>query len=175
MNQFVGRVSRKITEPTAARPTTMATRARIVSSVLMRAPPAATGAGRGAGALGVAGRGAAGAADARETGAATAAGAALGAATGAGEPAPVGPPGGRVGSLIVGAAVGLGGRLIRTVSFFGWTLPVSFFGGNAPPGGLGMFSAIKFWASRIGAQVGLSNSYSGRHQNRPSCTVWLTP
>jgi hypothetical protein len=41
-------------------------------------------------------------------------------------------------------------------------LPVSFFGGNAPPGGLGMFSAIKFWALRIGAQVGLSNSYSGR-------------
>ncbi len=30
-----------------------------------------------------------------------------------------GPPGGNVGSLIVGAAEGLGGRLMRTVSFFG--------------------------------------------------------
>jgi hypothetical protein len=33
--------------------------------------------------------------------------------------APVGPPGGSVGNLIVGAAVGLGGKLIRTVSFLG--------------------------------------------------------
>ena len=56
----------------------------------------------------------------------------------------MGPPGGSVGNLIVGAAEGLGGKLIRTVSFFGWTLPVSFFGGTAPPGGLGMFSAITF-------------------------------
>jgi hypothetical protein len=30
-----------------------------------------------------------------------------------------GPPGANVGNLIVGAAVGLGGKLIRTVSFFG--------------------------------------------------------
>jgi hypothetical protein len=29
-------------------------------------------------------------------------------------------PGGNVGSLIVGAAPGLGGKLIRTVSFFGF-------------------------------------------------------
>ncbi|MEJ0091098.1 MAG: hypothetical protein WDM80_15315 [Limisphaerales bacterium] len=38
-----------------------------------------------------------------------------------GEPvdAPVGPPGGNVGSLMVGAAVGFGGKLMRTVSFFG--------------------------------------------------------
>jgi hypothetical protein len=33
--------------------------------------------------------------------------------------APVGPPGGNVGNLIVGAADGLGGKLIRTVSFLG--------------------------------------------------------
>ena len=33
--------------------------------------------------------------------------------------APVGPPGGNVGSLIVGAADGLGGKLMRTVSFLG--------------------------------------------------------
>jgi hypothetical protein len=57
---------------------------------------------------------------------------------------PPGPAGGSVGSLIVGAAVGLGGKLMRTVSFFGWTLPVSFFGGTAPPGMLGMLSAINF-------------------------------
>jgi len=43
---------------------------------------------------------------------------------------PARPPGGRVGSLMVGAADGLGGKLIRTVSFFGWTLPVSFLGGR---------------------------------------------
>ena len=55
---------------------------------------------------------------------------------------PAGPPGGSVGSLIVGAAEGLGGKLMRTVSFLGWTLPVSFFGGSAPPGPGGMFSAI---------------------------------
>jgi len=45
---------------------------------------------------------------------------------------------------MVGAAVGLGGKLIRTVSFLGWTLPVSFFGGTAPLGMFGMFSAIKY-------------------------------
>jgi hypothetical protein len=43
---------------------------------------------------------------------------------------------------MVGAADGLGGKLIRTVSFFGWTFPVSFFGGTAPAGTFGMFSAI---------------------------------
>jgi hypothetical protein len=66
--------------------------------------------------------------------------------------APVGPPGGSVGSLMVGAADGLGGKLMRTVSFLGWTLPVSFFtGGTAPVGAPGMFkgiSAIVFSGSR---------------------------
>ena len=37
----------------------------------------------------------------------------------AGDGATDGPPGGKVGSLIVGAAEGLGGRLMRTVSFLG--------------------------------------------------------
>ena len=64
-------------------------------------------------------------------------------AAGAAEGPPAGPPGGSVGNLIVGAAEGLGGKLMRTVSFFGWTFPVSFLGGTAPPGILGMFSAIK--------------------------------
>jgi hypothetical protein len=48
--------------------------------------------------------------------------------------APVGPPGGSVGNLMVGAAVGFGGKLMRTVSFLGWTLPVDFFSGSAPVG-----------------------------------------
>ena len=64
---------------------------------------------------------------------------------GAGAPAagpPTGPPGGSVGNLIVGAAEGFGGRLIRTVSFFGWTFPVSFLGGTAPLGMFGILSAI---------------------------------
>ena len=85
-----------------------------------------------------------GAEERRGAGGAGAADVTAGAATGAApELAPVGPPGGRVGNLMVGAAEGLGGRLMRTVSFLGWTLPVSFFGGMAPVGILGMFSAIK--------------------------------
>ena len=83
-----------------------------------------------------AGLGAAGAGATADRGAVAAAGAA---AAGAGAAAA---PGGSVGNLIVGAAEGLGGRLIRTVSFLGWTFPVSFFGGTAPLGTFGMFSAI---------------------------------
>ena len=75
--------------------------------------------------------------------------AAVGAGAKAGLGAPVGPPGGKVGSLMVGAAVGFGGKLMRTVSFFGCTLPVDFFNGSAPVGapGNGLFggrSAIVF-------------------------------
>jgi len=61
---------------------------------------------------------AAGAADGRGAGGAGEAAVTAGAAKGAAL-APVGPPGGSVGSLIVGAAEGLGGRLMRTVSFLG--------------------------------------------------------
>jgi hypothetical protein len=47
-----------------------------------------------------------------------------------------------VGNLIV--AVGLGGKLMRTVSFLGCTFAGSGgFGGTGPPGGFGMFSGIK--------------------------------
>src|SRR5439155_5157207 len=95
------------------------------------ARPVAVGAaaGRGAG-VGGAGAGACAGAGAPAIGAAAAGGAA-----GAG-----------AGILIVGAAVGLGGKLIRTVSFFGCTLAASVgFGGTAPEGGFGMFSAITFW------------------------------
>jgi hypothetical protein len=63
-----------------------------------------------------AGAAAAGAAAVFKAGAG-AAGAGAEALTGLG--APVGPPGGNVGSLMVGAAVGFGGKLMRTVSFLG--------------------------------------------------------
>ncbi|MCS7338245.1 MAG: hypothetical protein NZ739_08430 [Verrucomicrobiae bacterium] len=62
-----------------------------------------------------------------------------------------------LGSLIVGAAEGFGGKFIRTVSFLGCTLPVSFFGGTAPGGTLGMFSAIP--AQTIAFVCGVSNLY----------------
>ena len=50
------------------------------------------------------------------------------------------------GILIVGAAVGFGGRLIRTVSFLGCTFAASVGrGGTAPDDGVfGLFSAINF-------------------------------
>jgi len=64
-----------------------------------------------------------------------------------------GPPGGSVGNLMVGAAEGFGGKLMRTVSFLGWTLDASGgLGGTAPPGKLGMFSAINLllFQGRVG-------------------------
>jgi hypothetical protein len=58
------------------------------------------------------------------------------------------------GILIVGAAVGLGGKLIRTVSFFGCTLAASAgLGGTALEGVFGIFSAITDFA--VQARVGL--------------------
>lgn len=85
-----------------------------------------------------------------------AAGAAAGAAAAAGADdmgTPVGPPGGNVGSLIVGAAEGFGGKLMRTVSFLGCTLPVDFFIGSAPCGAPGIFeglSAISLLQDNLG-------------------------
>jgi hypothetical protein len=67
-----------------------------------------------------------------------------------------GPPAGRVGSLIVGEELGLGGRLMRTVSFLGWTFAASAGrGGTAPPGVIGLLSAISmFDEAKLGsAQV----------------------
>ena len=74
------------------------------------------------------------------------AGAAAAGADGAAVALPdAGMPGASVGSLIVGAEVGLGGRLMRTVSFLGWTFAASAGrGGSAPPGDVGVFSAISF-------------------------------
>ena len=95
-------------------------------------PAVATAVGRGAG-VGGAGVGAWAAAGA--AGAAGAAAEAAACAVGAG-----------AGILIVGAAVGFGGRLIRTVSFLGCTLAASVgLGGTAPDGLLGLFSAINFF------------------------------
>lgn len=121
--------------PTAAITATSATIARTLSTgLIVAARTGATGAeGRGA----VAGARWAGAAGAGRAGAAAGGVGAKGTL--------VGPPGGSVGNLIVGAADGLGGKLIRTVSFLGWTLPVDFFIGSAPwgaPGTLGISAII---------------------------------
>jgi hypothetical protein len=77
--------------------------------------------------------------------------AARGAAAGGGNGAPAdGPPGGSVGNFIVGAAEGFGGRLIRTVSFLGWTFEASGgLGGTGAPGKLGMLSAINLFQFKV--------------------------
>jgi hypothetical protein len=130
-------------EKTATNPTTAAAMARTVSNAPRPWRTTGAGAGRGAAA---AGRAAVTGAAAPVRGAATGA-AAVGAGAGGGGP-PLGPPGGNVGSLIVGAADGFGGRLMRTVSFFGWTFPVSFLGGTAPLGIVGIFSAINLFSTK---------------------------
>lgn len=119
----------------------------------MGAGEAGAGAFRAAAATGAAATGRAGA-GAEATGAA--AGAAAGAATGAaaggcgGGGAPAGD-----GILIAGPAVGLGGRLMRTVSFFGWTFAASAgLGGTAPAGELGVFSAIEIRGQTRGGMRG---------------------
>ncbi len=120
-------------------------------STALTAGAAATGARCAAtgfwAATGAAGLGAAAAAGAAALATGAAVGAAVGAAAGAAAVGAEavgagGPPGGSVGNLIVGAAEGFGGRLIRTVSFLGCTFPVSFLGGGDPAGKFGMFSAI---------------------------------
>jgi hypothetical protein len=81
--------------------------------------------------------------------------------------APVGPPGGNVGNFIVGAADGLGGKVMRTVSFFGWTLPVDFFMGvtGAPgtPGGIGGCGASGIcFQLKINPACNLSTKFAGK-------------
>lgn len=134
-----------ITRTSAIRVMTAAATAKPWSTPLIAA---GRGAGLGAapgwrGAAAGAGRGAAGAA------AAEGGGAAPGAWLGAGGP-PAGPAGALAaaaaagaGILMVGAAVGLGGKLMRTVSFLGWTFAGSAgWGGGAPGGLFGVSSAI---------------------------------
>lgn len=130
--------------PIANRPAKAATIAKTLSSVLIAAAAAGAGMGRCGGRW-----------DDGPLVAGAAANAAFGAAwliagaAGAAEGAPAGaagPPAGSVGNLIVGAAEGFGGKLMRTVSFLGWTFaPSGGFGGVAPPGRLGMFSAINLF------------------------------
>jgi hypothetical protein len=81
---------------------------------------------------------------------------------------------------MVGAAEGLGGKLMRTVSFLGWTLPVSFFGGTAPLGMLGMFSAIKCISLQIkvtapGCQTLIPTEISAREHFQEISPLALTP
>src|SRR5438552_16764508 len=126
--------------------------------------PVAVGAavGRGAG-VGGAGAGACAGAGAAATGTAAAGAADAGA-----------------GILIVGAAVGLGGKLIRTVSFFGCTLAASVgFGGTAPEGGFGMLSAITFWVqTRVdasGCQMLIRDRSKTDRRNPVRCkSAWET-
>jgi hypothetical protein len=73
----------------------------------------------------------------------------------------VGPAGGSVGNLIVGAADGLGGKVIRTVSLFGWTLPVDFFigvtGAPGTPGGIGGCGSAICLQLKINPAIKVSN------------------
>ena len=135
-------MDRKIVQLATAKPSTAAA----IAKPLSKPATPALGYGRDAAdtgaAEGAAGRDGAGTLVA--TGAAEATGAAaVGAATdteGAATPAD-----GGVGKRTVGAAVGFGGKLIRTVSFLGCTLAASLgFWGTAPAGGLGVFSDINF-------------------------------
>ncbi len=93
------------------------------------------GDGAGAGRAGAAG---AAACMARGAGAASAA-----ACCGIGGAAAAGSDCGGAGIFMLGAAVGLGGKVMRTVSFLGWTFEASAgFGGTAPGAGVGVFSDI---------------------------------
>ncbi len=82
----------------------------------------------------------------------TVARAAVGAAV-AGAPAGAAPVGGRDGSLIVGAEVGLGGSAMRTVSFFGCTFAAS--GGFGGTGESGVSSAINCGAKIEFGEMGV--------------------
>jgi hypothetical protein len=136
-----------------AMPTTAAIKAKTWSSMPTEAAAGAAGAngaaaGATAAALGTAAIGAAlgAAAGAEAAGAADVAAAAAGATGAAWAPG--------AGSLIAGVAVGLGGKLIRTVSFLGCTLAGSDgLGGTAPDGILGKFSAITFPNARFGGET----------------------
>lgn len=85
-----------------------------------------------------------------------------------------GPPEGSVGSLMVGDDVGLGGRLMRTVSFFGCTFEASGgLGGTEPPGVMGLLSAIvvAYWGeARIGPGRCQILTLPG-NENRPELTT----
>jgi hypothetical protein len=71
---------------------------------------------------------------------------------------------------MVGAAVGFGGKLIRTVSFFGWTLAASAgFGGTEPVGVLGVSSGINIGNISVNLGVG-SRSVKSLFAATQSCS-----
>ena len=75
-----------------------------------------------------------------------------------------------VGNLMVGAAVGFGGRFIRTVSFLGCTFAASVGrGGTAPVGKLGKFSAIYFLTTLESAPSAVKLLFR-LHKPKPSDT-----
>ena len=130
---------------------TAATMARILSTIPIDGAAAigrGTGAGRAAGATGAAGRAAAGAVDALAGAGAPAAVPAL-AATGAAGAGVAAATADGEGILMVGAAVGFGGKLIRTVSFFGCTLADSEgFGGTGTGTGLSAINSLLLFSQR---------------------------
>jgi hypothetical protein len=111
----------------------------VVVVVVRVAVPVAGAAGRaavaGAAGAAVTGRGGVGAA-----GAPVAAGAAV-------LPVAAAPVAGTAGNLIVAVGFGGVGKLIRTVSFFGWTFAASGLGGTPPGGTFGVLSAIVIFAN----------------------------
>jgi hypothetical protein len=138
-----------------AMPTRATTAAKTWSTMLTEGRALTIGAAvaTGAAALGTAAGTGFGAAAGAADGAAAAIAAGAGTGAGAAAVCAVGAAAG-VGSLIAGVAVGFGGKLMRTVSFLGWTLAGSSgLGGTAPDGKLGMFSAITFLHARFGKQT----------------------
>ena len=80
-----------------------------------------------------------------------------------------------MGNLIVGAAEGLGGKVMRTVSFLGSTLESDGLGGTAPPGKLGILSAInlfqlKLKSSRPGVKFLMKSKKTAANRNHPATT-----
>jgi hypothetical protein len=81
-----------------------------------------------------------------------------------------------VGNLIVGAEVGLGGKLMRTVSFLGWTLAASAgLGGIAPPGRFGILSGIiSFCANKVKSRAaGVKPEFPGMFPNSGPASLSL--
>ena len=105
-----------------------------------------------AGAPEVGGRGGAGAAAGAGVSGLDGAGGA-GATPGAAGATGAGPPG-IEGNLIVAVAEGFGGRLMRTVSFLGWTFAASPGRGGTPPGGGGVGAPGRFGSFSAITEVG---------------------
>ena len=94
------------------------------------------------------------------------------------------PPAGKVGNLIVAVDAGFGGRLMRTVSFLGWTLEASAGlggrlgpgggGGGVPPGPMGGFSAINMSFSSAETRTGPFECQT-RSQFRSRFTLLSSP